>query len=294
MDKRTDLAVEARELAGADIQGVEYSERKENGMEISRLFVKNHQASVKLKKEQGTYITIDVPAMTDNFLSSDERIKTISEEIKRLLPVNGLVLVCGLGNTDITPDALGPKTASRVLATRHIKGELARSTGLDSLRPVAVLSPGVTGQTGIETFEYIESIIRKVRPTALVVIDALASRRLSRLGCTLQISDTGISPGAGVQNHRRKITQESVGVPVIALGVPTVVDAVTLVSDLLDVEDEKTSLELSRSLSPDNRKMVVTPKEIDLLIDRASRLLSLSLNVALHNDVDINLIEALL
>ncbi len=294
MEKRTDLAVEARELAGADVQGVEYSEKTENGMNISRLKVKNHQASIKLKKEKGTYITIDVPAMTDNFLSSDDRIKTISEEIKRLLPVNGLVLVCGLGNIEITPDALGPKTVSRILATRHIKGEIARSTGLDNLRPVAVLSPGVTGQTGIETFEYIDSIIKKVRPTALVVIDALASRRLSRLGCTLQISDTGISPGAGVQNHRRKITADSVGIPVIALGVPTVVDAVTLVSDLLDVDDEKTSSELREMLSPDNRKMVVTPKEIDLLIDRASRLVSLALNAALHNDVDVNLIEALL
>ncbi len=294
MERRTDLAIEARELAGSDIQGVEYSVRNENGMEISKLCVKNHQASVKLKKEQGTYITIDVPAMTDNFLSTDDRIKTISNEIKRLLPVNGLVLVCGLGNVEITPDALGPKTVSRILATRHITGELARSTGLDSLRPVAVLKPGVTGQTGIETFEYIESIVKKVRPTALVVIDALASRRLSRLGCTLQISDTGISPGAGVQNNRKKITKDSVGIPVIALGVPTVVDAVTLVSDLLDVDDEKTSRDLSEVLSPDNRSMVVTPKEIDLLIDRASRLVSMSLNVALQSDVDVNLLEALL
>lgn len=294
MEKRTDLAVEARELAGNDIQGVDYSVETENGMEISRLYVKNHQASVKLKKERGTYITIDVPAMTDNFLSDDERIKTISGEIKRLIPVNGLVLVCGLGNIDITPDALGPKTVSRVLATRHIKGEIAKSTGLDKLRPVAVLTPGVTGSTGIETFEFIQSIVKKVRPTALIVIDALASRRISRLGCTLQISDTGIAPGAGVQNHRKKINEETVGIPVIALGVPTVVDAVTLVSDLLDVDDEKTSRQLSEMLSPDNRKMVVTPKEIDLLIDRASRLLSLSLNVALQNDIDINLIEALL
>lgn len=294
MEKRTDLAVEARELAGNDIQGVDYSVESENGMEISRLYVKNHQASVKLKKEMGTYITIDVPAMTDNFLSSDERIKTISGEIKRLIPVNGLVLVCGLGNIEITPDALGPKTVSRILATRHIKGEIAKSTGLDKLRPVAVLTPGVTGSTGIETFEFIQSIVKKVRPTALIVIDALASRRISRLGCTLQISDTGIAPGAGVRNHRKKINEETVGIPVIALGVPTVVDAVTLVSDLLDVDDEKTSRQLSEMLSPDNRKMVVTPKEIDLLIDRASRLLSLSLNVALQNDVDINLIEALL
>ena len=294
MERRTDLALEARELAGTDIQGVEFSKRKECGMEISRLIVKNHQASVKLKKDEGTYITIEIPALTDNFLSTDERISVIGKEIRRLLPVNGLVLVCGLGNTDITPDALGPKSASRILATRHITGELARSTGLDSLRPVAVLSTGVTGQTGIETFEYIESIVRKVRPTAVIVIDALASRRISRLGCTVQISDTGISPGAGVQNHRKKINFDTVGIPVIALGVPTVVDAVTLVLDLLDVDDEKTSEDLKTALNPKNRTMVVTPKEIDLLIDRASRLISLSLNCALQKDVDIQLIEALL
>ena len=294
MERRTDLAVEARELAGEDISGVEYKTRKESGMEISRITVKNHDAGIKLKKEIGTYITIDVPAMTDNFLSTDERVLTIGKEIRRLLPVNGLVLVCGLGNVEITPDALGPKSVSRVLATRHITGELARSTGLDSLRPVAVLSTGVTGQTGIETFEYIESIVAKVRPNAVVVIDALASRRLERLGCTLQISDTGISPGSGVRNHRKSINRESVGVPVISLGVPTVVDAVTLVCDTLGVGDAKTYEQLKASLSPDNRSMVVTPKEIDLLIDRASRLISMSLNCALQENIEPSVLESLM
>lgn len=294
MERRTDLAVEARELAGEDISGVEFIKREESGMEISRMTVKNHDAGIKLKKEIGTYITIDVPAMTDNFLSTDERVLTIGKEIRRLLPVNGLVLVCGLGNVEITPDALGPKSVSRVLATRHITGELARSTGLDSLRPVAVLSTGVTGQTGIETFEYIESIVAKVRPNAVVVIDALASRRLERLGCTLQISDTGISPGSGVRNHRKSINRESVGVPVISLGVPTVVDAVTLVCDTLGVGDAKTYEQLKASLSPDNRSMVVTPKEIDLLIDRASRLISMSLNCALQENIEPSVLESLM
>lgn len=294
MERRTDLAVEARELAGGDLSGVEFIKRNEAGMEISRLTVKNHQASVKLKKDQGTYITIEIPALTDNMLSTDDKIQVVAKEIRRLLPVNGLVLVCGLGNIDITPDALGPKSAGRILATRHITGELARSTGLDKLRPVAVLSTGVTGQTGIETFEYIESIVKKVRPTAVVVIDALASRRLARLGCTVQISDTGISPGAGVQNHRKKITAETVGVPVIAIGVPTVVDAVTLVADLLDVEDAKTTEDLKKVLSPRNSQMVVTPKEIDLLIDRASRFISLGINCALHKDVELSVLEGLL
>lgn len=294
MERRTDLAIEARELAGNDVAGVEFTKRNENGLEISRLVVKNHEASLKLKKEQGTYISIDLPPLTDNFSATDSRIEIIGKEIRRLIPVNGLVLVCGLGNIEITPDALGPKCVSRVLATRHIIGEIARSTGLDKLRPVAVLSTGVTGQTGIETFEYIESIVKKVRPTAVIVIDALASRRLNRLGCTLQISNTGISPGAGVQNHRKKITRDTVGVPVIALGVPTVVDAVTLVLDLLNVDDAKTTEELKNVLSPRNSQMVVTPKEIDLLIDRASRLMSLSINYALHNDVDISILEGLL
>lgn len=293
MEKRTDLAVEARELAGEDVQGVEYSEKSESGMKISRLHIKNHKASLKLRKEEGSYITVDIPAMTDNFPVSDERVEVIGREIRRLIPVNGLVLVCGLGNTEITPDALGPKSVSRVLATRHITGELARSTGLDRLRPVAVLSTGVTGQTGIETFEYIESIVRKLRPSAVITIDALASRRVSRLGTTVQITDTGISPGAGVHNHRRRINQATLGVPVIAVGVPTVVDSLTLISDLLRIEDEKTTEELKRHLSPRGSTMFVTPKEIDLLIDRAGRLISLSINRALQSEVDITTLEAL-
>lgn len=294
MERRTDLALEARELAGEDLSGVEFTERKEEGMAISRLTVKTHQASVKLKKEQGSYITVDIPKLTDNELCSDEKISIISREIKRLLPVNGLVLVCGLGNKEITPDALGPKTSAKILATRHINGEIARTTGLDALRPVAVLSTGVTGQTGIETFEYIESIVNKVRPNAVIVVDALASRRLARLGTTLQISDTGISPGAGVGNHRKKINKETLGVPVIAIGVPTVVDALTLVSDLLDVEDAKTTEDLRRILCPENNMMVVTPKEIDLLIDRASRLIATSINYSLHNNVDLGTLKSLL
>ncbi len=294
MELRTDLAVEARELAGDDVGGVEYSVRKELGMEISRMNVKTHNASVKLKKEIGTYITIDVPAMTDNILATDERIRAIGREIRQLIPVNGLALVCGLGNPEITPDALGPKSVSGVLATRHITGEIARSTGLDRLRPVAVLSTGVTGQTGIETLEYIESISKKLRPNVVIVVDALASRRLERLGCTLQISDTGISPGAGVQNHRKRIDQGTVGAPVISVGVPTVVDALTLVCDTLKVDDAKTYEELKSSLSPENRSMVVTPKEIDLLIDRAGRLISMCLNYALQQNVDMEIIESLM
>ncbi len=286
MERRTDLAVEERELLGEDVKGAQYSAEERGGLHIERLRITSERAGQLLKKPVGTYVTVELPPLTDNVRDTDRRIRTLSQEIGRLLPVHGLVLVAGLGNIEITPDALGPKTASKVLATRHITGEIARSTGLDRLRAVAVMNTGVTGQTGIETGELLLGIIRSVRPSALVVIDALASRRLERLGCTVQISDAGISPGAGVGNHRLRIDAETMGVPVVAIGVPTVVDAMTLAFDLLDIDDERRGLELSRAVSPHGRRMVVTPKEVDLLIDRAAHLLSLSVNMALQPDLD--------
>lgn len=285
MQVRTDLAVEAREIAGEHISGVDFKTYSENGLEISRLTVKNQKAKQELGKEIGTYITIELPSLTDNFTETDERLKTIGLEIRRLLPVNGLLLVVGLGNTEITPDSLGPKTSSRVLATRHITGEIARATGLDKLRPVAVMQTGVTGQTGIETGEYILSIVKRIRPNAVVAIDALASRRLERLGCTLQISDTGISPGAGVGNHRTKITKETIGVPVIAIGVPTVVDVQTFASDLVG---DNSKLSESSKIEPNGRQMIITPREIDLLTERAARLIGFALNAAMQNEFELS------
>lgn len=276
---RTDLAVEARELAGGSVKGIDYKTYSESGLSISRLTVKTDKAKQTLGKDIGTYITVALPSLTDNFTSTDKRLAAIGREIRRLIPVNGLILVVGLGNEEITPDALGPKTALKVLATRHIQGELARSAGLDGLRPVAVMNTGVTGQTGIETGEYILSVVKRIRPNAVVVIDALASRRLERLGTTLQISDAGISPGAGVGNHRTRINKDTIGVPVISVGVPTVVDVQTLAGDLLGLERQG-ELEKLPKLS---RNMVVIPREIDLLTERASRLLGFALNAALQD-----------
>lgn len=276
---RTDLAVEAHELAGGSVKGIDYKTYSESGLSISRLTVKTEKAKQTLGKDIGTYITVALPSLTDNFTSTDKRLAAIGREIRRLIPVNGLILVVGLGNEEITPDALGPKTALKVLATRHIQGELARSAGLDGLRPVAVMNTGVTGQTGIETGEYILSVVKRIRPNAVVVIDALASRRLERLGTTLQISDAGISPGAGVGNHRTRINKDTIGVPVISVGVPTVVDVQTLAGDLLGLERQG-ELENLPKLS---RNMVVIPREIDLLTERASRLLGFALNAALQD-----------
>ena len=276
------MAIEAREIAGERVAGMDFREYRENDMKISRLTVKNLRAKQILGKEIGTYITIELPSLTDNFRETDDKVKTIGKEIRRLLPVNGLLLVAGLGNENITPDSLGPKTGGRVLATRHISGELARSSGLDRLRPVAVINTGVTGQTGIETGEYILSVVKRIKPNAVVAIDALASRRIERLGRTVQISDAGISPGAGVGNHRTKINQETLGVPVIAIGVPTVVDARTFADDLLGADEMRRGFSYAQS-----QPMIVIPREIDLLTERASRLLGFSLNAAMQNSFEL-------
>ena len=171
-----------------------------------------------------------------------------------------------------------------MLATRHITGELARSSGR-GLRPVAVLAPGVLGQTGIETSELMLGLVRQLHPAAVIVIDALASRRLSRLGCTVQLSDTGISPGAGVGNARPRIDRAIMGVPVVGIGVPTVVDAATLALDLLPGGDDGTETEDERALGKSSRRAARDDghsREIDLLIERAARLVAMGINCALQ------------
>ena len=275
---RTDLAVEARELLEKDIGGTDYFTQRYRDVTLTRLKIKTPEAAGKMGKPEGTYLTFDVPPFSDDFRDPAARIELIGKELASLLPQRGLILVAGLGNTEITPDNLGPKTAKGVLATRHITGELARSTGLDDLRPVAVLAPGVLGQTGIETGELLYSVTQKLRPAALIVVDALASRRLDRLGCTVQVSDTGISPGSGVGNARPKIDRQTMGVPVVSMGVPTVVDAMTLAADLLGREEAG----MEEEISPRGEPMVVTPREIDLLIDRAAKLVSMAINHALQ------------
>ena len=210
----------------------------------------------------------------------DGRLQILSEEIKNMLPVNGTVLVVGLGNISITPDALGPKSAGYILATRHISDELKKSIGFENMRSVASLSPGVLGQTGIETGEIVRGIVDRIKPTAVITVDALASRNLSRLGSTVQMSDTGISPGSGVGNQRKRLDEETLGVKVISIGVPTVVDGATLAHDLIDKEKST-----SYSVLPESEQMMVTPKEIDLLIERASKLVGMAINCALQPDI---------
>ncbi len=282
MSFRTDLALETRELLGTNIPGIKHNERMEGNIKITNIEILNDSASQSLKKPKGKYVTIEFPTLTDNFQHSDKRIEIVSKEIASLIPNKGLVLVVGVGNTDITPDALGPKATSYILATRHIKGELARSTGLDKLRPVSAIFPGVLGQTGIETSEFITSIVNKLKPSCVIIIDALASKQAKHLGCTIQISNTGITPGSGVGNSRPQINKDTLNVPVISIGVPTVVDASTLAYSLIN--EDKAPENLNEIISTHGSDMMVTPREIDLLIERASKLIGLSINCALQKD----------
>ncbi|MBQ8026932.1 MAG: GPR endopeptidase [Clostridia bacterium] len=280
MNLRTDLAIEQREIAGENnTNGVEHTEFLYGKAKITEIKITDENGEKALKRKKGKYITVELPgfgASTELFGSS---MKAVSEQLSRLLPKDGLVLVAGLGNEQITPDALGPKCASLIFSTRHISKELQKSIGFEQLRPVARITPGVLGQNGIETGEILAGIIKQVSPSALITVDALASRRLSRLGRTVQLCDTGITPGSGVGNARTEISQETMGVPVIALGVPTVVDAATLAYDLTG-ESGQNKLEKA------SKRMMVTPREIDLIIERASKLIAMAINHALQPHMD--------
>lgn len=234
----------------------------------------------ELGKPKGKYITAEIPEFSHDSELLDERLDVMTELIRELLPTPcSNVLVAGLGNDNITPDALGPKTARGIFATRHINKSLANDLGFPDLREVSSVTFGVLGQTGLETAESIRGIVNTVYPSAVITVDALAARSLSRLGNTIQLTDTGITPGSGVGNHRARIDRETLGVPVIAIGVPTVVDAVTMIRDFTEHTD-------CGGISENARNMMVTPREIDTLIHRAARFLSLSLNCALQPQIE--------
>lgn len=275
MDFRTDLALERHEVIKADSPaGVESETYEKNGITFTKIKVTDIRGERSLGKPVGTYITAEIPSLVSRSPVDDDIIEAIGEELRELLPKEGTVLAVGLGNTDITPDAVGPQSIGFVLATRHISEELSESVGLGNLRPVAGFIPGVLGKTGVETAESVKGLAECVNPSAVIVVDALAARRLTRLGNTVQMSDTGITPGSGVGNARAAIDRKTLGVPVISVGIPTVVDAQTLVNDLTDDEAE-----ISRE---ENKKMIITPREIDLVIERASRIIGLSINKALQ------------
>lgn len=278
MNCRTDIALERHELLKDNkCDGVLFKKEETPKAVITTIEIFDERGEKALGKTKGKYITIDLPEFSHESELLDGRLSAITKAIKDLLPPNAkTVLVAGLGNESITPDALGPLCAKQIFATRHIENEAQKDLQLPSLRPVAAVSTGVLGQTGIETAEYIKGIAELVEPEAVIVIDALASRKLSNLGKTVQLSDTGITPGAGVGNYRKTIDKSTLGVPVISMGVPTVVDGKTIVHDLT---------ENTENISTDADEMMVTPRDIDTVIDRAARLLALSINCALQPEM---------
>lgn len=280
MDLRTDLALEKRELLGREEpEGVESEESDQGGVKFTKIRVINEKGSEALGKPIGTYITAEIPDLMKNPVTDEDMIEAVAAQLRSLLPKDGSILAVGLGNTRITPDAVGPKSVSMVLATRHIGKELSDEIGLGELRSVAGFVPGVLGRTGLEAAESVKGIVGAVSPSAIIVVDALAARKLSRLGTTIQISDIGIIPGSGVGNARKEITERSVGVPVISVGIPTVVDVGTLVADLTGSNSE---------IPSESRDMIITPREIDIVIERASELIGMSINKALQPDISVD------
>ncbi len=282
MNFRTDLAIEMQEYHKKKVlDGVLSHNQSKNGIKVTTIEIINEEGERLIGKPKGKYITIETDKLYRSSEAFSSASKVLCRELRNLIPDEGIVLVAGLGNEDITPDALGPKTLNLLLATRHISSEFAESLGLGELRSVAGIVPGVLGKTGIETMETIDGVVKKISPACVIVIDALASRNTARLGTTVQLADTGVAPGSGVGNKRMGINKETLGVPVIAIGVPTVVDALTMVSDILgntDVAfDEEDFLQ--------HRQMMVTPKEIDSLIDKASRLIAMGINMALQRNL---------
>ena len=279
MNFRTDLALERCEkLNETDLDGIEIESFASDDAKVTRIDVLNERGAETVGKPMGRYVTVEVAPFAKHAQFIDQSLRCVSEEIKRMIPGEGSVLVAGLGNSKITPDALGPKCASMIFATRHIKGELLKETGFDNLRSVSAFSTGVLGETGAEAGEVIKGIVKTVEADAVITIDALAARNVDRLGTTIQMCNTGIVPGSGVGNARLEISEKTIGVPVISIGVPTVVDAATLILDFAGDVDKK-------QLSDKPENMMVTPREVDLMIERAAKVTALAINCALQPDI---------
>lgn len=306
----TDLALEEKERFESDhveVQGVILEEEydREREIRITKVKIETEKGARAMGKPVGTYITMEAPNMA---VPDEEYHREISEElakyIKELIKIEKedyVVLVAGLGNRQVTPDALGPHVVDNLAITRHIVKEYGKyAMGEDAVHMTSAIVPGVMAQTGMETLEIIKGIVKETKPDLVIAVDALAARNSKRLNRTIQIADTGINPGSGVGNHRNGITEETIGVPVIAIGVPTVVDAATIVNDTMEnliaaLETSETlkgvgvvlqgynateKYELIKELiSPHLNGMFVTPKDIDETIKRIGYTISEGLNI---------------
>ena len=307
---RTDLALEAREYYKeknkSDIDGVEVIDYIDKQVMVSHVKVLTDEGERIIGKPKGNYITLEFADFVHyDGEAKDDVSKTLAKELSKIIKLDDSMtaLVVGLGNWNITPDALGPKVVSKLMVTRHLKEYVPNSID-EGVRPVCAVAPGVLGITGIETSEIVRGIVDKIKPNIVICIDALASRKTQRVNRTIQIGDTGISPGAGIGNKRMELSESTLGVPVIAIGVPTVVDAATLANDTIDLviddlTDEAASggefYKLLQSLDRNEKQnliretlgvkmatLVVTPKDIDMIIDSVSKIIANGINIALQ------------
>lgn len=287
MPVRTDLAVEMIDEDAKSLpRGIDRRLRKSSACSITEIEVTSELAGLKIGKSKGRYITIETDKLSSAPADFEEQAQNVADEITALLKCHGCGIengiVVGLGNSDITPDALGPMAVSKIIATRHLKSALPKDHELSSLGVVSAIAPGVLGQTGIEAAEIVDAVCSEIKPKFVIAIDALACSDVSRLGTTIQITDTGISPGSGVQNRRKELTETTLAVPVIAIGVPTVVDMHTIVENITGDPPDKHL-----------PNMMVTPRDVDKLIERAARLIAFAVNRALQPKLSFEDIAAL-
>ena len=294
--KRTDLALEARELwqesaeKTTRLSGVKATKQRTEGYPVTRVDILDARGEQALGKPRGTYRTVDLTTFWQRKSDFFERaVRAVGGQLKELLPGEGPVLVVGLGNGAMTPDAIGPLAADSVLVTRHLIAAMPKH--FSGFRPVAVFRTGVLGTTGVESAEAVRGLVAEVQPSLVIAIDALASRRVGRVCTTVQLSDTGIIPGSGVGNHRSALNRDALGIPVFSIGIPTVVDAATLAADLLeesgimDIDGDK--------LRSSQQNLMVTPRDIDQQVRDLGKVVGYGINWALQ-DLEIEEINALL
>lgn len=319
---RTDLTLEAHELLKEkaikekneeqDIPGVELENAGDEDIKITRVKVTSSDGEQAIGKPMGNYITLEIPRLRENDQELYENTcKALASELTGILKLNEktMTLVVGLGNWNVTPDALGPKVVSSMMVTRHMLEYLPEQVD-KGVRPVCAVAPGVLGITGIETGEIVKGIVERIRPDYVIAIDALASRKMERVNTTIQVADTGISPGSGVGNKRMELSKDTLGIPVVAIGVPTVVDAATMANDTIDLvldsmieqapsgnefynmmksidRSEKYAM-IQQILEPYVGNLIVTPKEIDEVVQKVSKVIANGLNIALHQGITLD------
>lgn len=320
---RTDLALEAKELAnskyGETVPGVHSELEEEDGIYITRMDVYSEEGAQAIGKQQGHYVTLEVPGLRKKDSKLQDRVATVfAREFERFLQklnisAEAKALIIGLGNWNVTPDSLGPLVVENVMVTRHYF-ELMPDQVNPGYRQVSSLAPGVLGITGIETSDIVQAVVEKSRPDFVIAVDALASKALERVNTTIQLADTGIHPGSGIGNKRKGLTKESLGVPTIAIGVPTVVYASTIANGIMDSlikhfkqqtdntkaifgaleslnEQERLSM-VKEVLTPNGQDLLVTPKEVDEFVEDIANIIASGLNAGLHDAIDTDNVAA--